>query len=312
MSAAIAALDIATRKALISRMRNRLLPALPALLVAAALTARPVAAQTSLQLRWELVGDSITNEWSSSRAVFTLTNRGTKALPPSGWAIYYNALHGARPGSVGAGFTIEDLPGDLHRLVPAAGFAGLARGASVRIPYGTDVLLNRSFAPQGPYVVFDDAKDVGVPLSDYVAAPFEHPSVAGPEKQFAFDSAIRNLPASDLPPVFPTPVQLTKGAGALRFTAMPPVEAAESLRNEAAFAAEYLRPYFGTTQKRSGPPLRLEVGSVEGQTSPEAYSLVVDTVQGVRVVGTSRAGVFYGLQSLRSLLPTPTPRTGLV
>src|SRR2546425_5916509 len=48
------------------------------------------------------------------------------------------------------------------------------------------------------------------------------------------------------------------------------------------------------------------------QTSPEAYSLVVDTVQGVRVVGTSRAGVFYGLQSLRSLLPTPTPRTGLV
>src|SRR6266566_2158819 len=76
-----------------SVMRNRLLPALPALLVV--LTARPVAAQTSLELRWELVGDSI--------AAFTLTNRGPKALPPSGWAIYYNALHGARPGSVGAG-----------------------------------------------------------------------------------------------------------------------------------------------------------------------------------------------------------------
>ena len=283
-------------------MRNRLLPALPALLLT--LTARPVAAQTSPQLRWELVGDSI--------AVFTLTNRGTKPLPPSGWAIYYNALHGARPGSVGAGFTIEDLPGDLHRLVPAAGFAGLARGASVRIPYVTDLLLNRSFVPQGPYIVFDDAKDVGVPLSDYVAAPFEHPSVASPEKQFALDSAIRDLAAGDLPPVFPTPVQLTKGAGALRFTAMPPVEAPEALKTEAGFAAEYLRPYFGTTEKRGGPPLRLEVGVVEGQTSPEAYSLVVDSVQGVRIVGTSPAGVFYGLQSLRSLLPTPTPRTGLV
>src|SRR5712691_8527509 len=301
MSAAIAALDIATRKGLISRMRNRLLPALPALLVA--LAARPVAAQTRLQLRWELVGDSI--------AAFTLTDRGTKALPPSGWAIYYNALHGARPGSVGAGFTIEDLPGDLHRLVPSAGFAGLARGASVRIPYVTDLLLNRSFVPQGPYIVFDDAKDVGDPLSDYVAAPFEHASVVSPEKQFALHSAIRDLPASDLPPVFPTPVELTKGAGALRLTAMPPVEAPEALRSEAAFAAEYLRPYFGTTQKRNGPPLRLEVGSVEGQTSPEAYSLVVDTVQGVRVVGTSPAGVFYGLQSLRSLLPQPTPRAGL-
>jgi len=302
MSAAIAVLDIATRKGLISLMRNRLLPALPALLLT--LTASAVAAQTTLGLRWELVGDSI--------AAFTLTNHGPKALPPSGWAIYYNALHGARPGSVGPGFTIEDLPGDLHRLVPATGFAGLARGASVRIPYVTDLLLNASFVPKGPYIVFDDAKDVGVPLSDYVAAPFEHPSVAGPEKQFALDSAIRDLPASDLPPVFPTPIELTNGSGALRLAAMPPVEAPEALRTEAAFAAEYLRPYFSGTGKGVGPRLRLEVGPVEGQTSPEAYSLVVDSVQGVRIVGTSPAGVFYGLQSLRSSLPAPTPRTGLV
>jgi hexosaminidase len=52
-------------------------------------------------------------------------------------------------------------------------------------------------------------------------------------------------------------------------------------------------------------------GAVEGQTSREAYSLVVDA-QGVRIVGASPAGVFYGLQSLRSLLPAPTPAKGLV
>src|SRR5206468_1536091 len=51
---------------------------------------------------------------------------------------------------------------------------------------------------------------------------------------------------------------------------------------------------------------------VAGQASPEAYTLVVDSVQGVRIVGASPAGVFYGLQSLRSLLPAPTPRAGLV
>src|SRR3989442_15602398 len=93
---------------------------------------------------------------------------------------------------------------------------------------------------------------------------------------------------------------------------MPRVEAPEALKNEAAFATECLRPYFASTRTGSGPPLRLEVGSVEGQTSPEAYSLVVDPVQGVRIVGVSPAGVFYGLQSLRSLLPPPTPRAGLV
>jgi hexosaminidase len=293
-------------------MRNRLFPALTALLLT--LTAR-AGAQTALplQLRWELVADSITNDQGVSRVAFTITNRDTKALAPTGWAIYFSALHGAYPGSVGNGFTIEDVLGDLHRLVPAAGggFAGLAPGASLRIPYLTDLLLNRSFVPKGPYIVFDRAKDVGVPVSDYVAVPFER-RVATPENQFALDSVIRVIPATELPPVFPTPVEVTPGAGALHLTAMPPVEASEALKNEAAFAAEYLRPYFGSTGKAGAPALRLDVGPVEGQTSPEAYSLVVDPVQGVRIVGVSPTGVFYGLQSLRSLLPAPTPRAGLV
>src|SRR5438876_12207027 len=194
MSAASVALDIATRRGLISRMRNRLLPALTALLLT--LTAR-ADAQTALQLRWELVGDSITNEFAASRAAFTLTNRGPKPLPPSGWATYYNALHSAQPGSAGGGFTSEDLTGDLHRLMPAAGFAGLAPGTSIRIPYLTDLLLNRSFVPKGPYIVFDSAKDVGVPLSNYVAVPFER-RVATPENQFALDSTIRVIPAAEL------------------------------------------------------------------------------------------------------------------
>jgi len=54
-------------------MRNRLLPVLPALLLA--LTSRAGAAQTALQLRWELVGDSIANDHGASRAAFTLTIR---------------------------------------------------------------------------------------------------------------------------------------------------------------------------------------------------------------------------------------------
>src|SRR4051812_35507003 len=287
-------------------MRNRLLPVLTVLSLAGATAA---GAQTALQLRWELLGDSVTSEGAGSRAAFTLTNRDTKPLPPSGWAIYYSAFHSASSGSIGGGFTIEDLTGELHRLVPK-GFAGLAPGASVRIPYLTDLLLNRSFTPQGPYIVFDAAKDVGVPLTDYAAAPFER-RIATPEQQFSLDSLTRAIPVSDLPPVFPTPVEVTKGTGTLRLSAPPAVVAADALKSEAAFAAEYLRPYFSGTRPGSGPSLRLEVGSVAGQTSPEAYSLVVDS-GGIRIVGVSPAGVFYGLQSLRSLLPAPTPKTGIV
>ena len=277
-------------------MRNRLLPALTAVLLA--LAARPGSAQTALQLRWELVGDTA--------AAFTLTNRDTKALPPTGWAIYFSALHSADSGTVGAGFEIEDVLGDLHRLVPRIGFVGLAPGATIRIPYATHPLLNRSFAPAGPYIVFDAATEVSVPLSDYVAAPFQRSQrVVTPAAQFARDSAIRDIPASELPPVFPTPVQVTKGTGALRLTAMPQISAPSELANEATFAVDYLRPYL-RAGGGGGPALRLEVGPVADQSSPEAYELVVDPTVGIRIVGVSAAGVFYGLQSLRNLLPPPS------
>jgi hexosaminidase len=298
-------------------VRTRLLVVLPAFLLT---IGSSLTAQTRLQLRWELVGDSITGDRGFSRAAFTITNRDTKPLAPAGWSIYYSALHGADSGTVGSGFAIEDTTGDLHRLAPGAGFAGLAPGASIRIEYRTDPLLNTSFVPKGPYIVFDAAQDVGVALNDYTAVPFERspqgaghdPRVVSPEDQFALDSSVRTIPASELPLVFPTPLEVTPAAGTLHLAALPRVEAPEALKGEAAFAAEYLRPYF----RGAGPgsvPLRLEVGAVAGQTSAEAYTLVVDPSQGIRIVGASPAGVFYGLQSLRSMLPPsgPTPRAGV-
>src|ERR1700716_928417 len=149
-------------------MQNGLLPA--SLMLLLAFTPSTAAAQTALQLRWELVADSMTNDGGYSRAAFTLTNRGSRPLPATGWTIYFSALHSAQPATVGTGFEFQDVLGDLHRIVPGTGFAGLAPGASVRIEYRTHLLLNRSFAPSGPYIVFDAAKDVGVPLTDYAAA----------------------------------------------------------------------------------------------------------------------------------------------
>lgn len=280
-------------------MRNRLILAL-----ALALTASPLSAQTALQLRWDLAGDR--------QAAFTLTNRDTKPLPASGWAIYFSALHSADSGSVAAGFDVQDVMADLHRIVPRAGFTGLAPGATIKIPYVTHPLVNRSYAPSGPYIVFDATPDVGVSLTDYVATPFERAQrVVTPEAQFALDAQARDIPASDRSPVFPTPVEVTQSAGVLRWTQMPPVAAVGTLSAEAAFAAEYLRPYFRNARPGGGPTIRLEIGAVPGQNSPEAYTLVVDPVEGVRIVGVSPAGVFYGLQTLRGLLPAPTSRGDL-
>src|SRR5262249_2470533 len=123
-------------------------------------------------------------------------------------------------------------------------------------------------------------------------------------------SPTRELPTGELPPISPTPLQVTLGAGTLRLTALPQVHAAAGLENEAGFAADYLRPYF-KAGRRGTTTLQLSVAAVAGQSSPEAYELLVDST-GIRIVGVSSAGVFYGLQSLRSLLPAPSSRGDLV
>jgi hexosaminidase len=267
-------------------MRTHHLSALAVLLLAGTTTA---SAQTTLQLRWEITGDT--------NAAFTLTNRDSKRLPPTGWAIYYSALHWVDSTKVGSGFVIQPVLGDLRRLVPRAGFTGLAPGATIRIPYRAGPLLNRSFVPHGPYIVFDNAPDVGVPLTDYVAAPFQRSQrIVTPAIQFSRDSGVSDIAVKDLPLVFPTPLQVTQGTGVVRLTGKTNVIASAELANEARFAAEYL----------PAGRIQLEVGTVQGQSSPEAYELTVDPTAGIRVVGASPAGVFYGLQSLRGLIPGPT------
>ena len=288
-------------------MRNPI-PVLMLLAVAAS----PGSAQTALQLRWELKEDVFPGAAAegASRAVFTLTNRGATPLPARGWALYFSALHEPRRESVRGGVALERVTGDLLRIVPGADFPGVAPGQSVEIEYLTPLITNISFAPAGPYVVFDEAPDRGHAI-DYVAVPFERPSQPGrdprvvtPQAQYALDQAARDIPLDALPPVFPTPRSLQKREGQLRLEAMPAVSAPPELQAEAVFAAEYLRPHVAKAAGKAGAPsVRLETGPLEGQASPEAYELVVDPVEGIRVRGASAAGVFYGLQSLRALLP---------
>jgi hexosaminidase len=287
-----------------------------------AVAASSVAAQPAVQLRWELKEDVLGGATgrAAARAAFTITNRDPKPLPARGWAIYFSALHEPRTGSAKGGVAIENVTGDLWRIVPGPSFPGVATGQSVEVEYLTHPLTNNSFAPVGPYIVFDDAPAKGHSLR-YEAVPFirlpqadRDARLITPEQQFELDTMVKDIPAESLPPVFPTPVALERREGTLRLAVLPVITAVTELPAEAAFAADSLRPHFPKAPakgKAQASALKLETGKVEGLDSPEAYELVVDPAAGIRIVGNSAAGVFYGVQSLRSLLPAPAAGKGL-
>ncbi len=279
----------------------------------------PALAQPILHLRWELEQEVFAGAGDPgvARVAFLLTNRGPEPLPASGWAIYFNALHRPRSGTAGGGVAIENVTGGLCRIVPGPGFRELAPDHSVEIEYLTDLLTNRSFAPVGPYVVFDQAPEKGRPLR-YTSVPFERgpqpgrdPRVITPAQQFERDAAVDELAVEALPPVLPTPLLLERREGRLPLRSFPAIVAPPELAVHARLAAEYLRPHL--PKRGDGEPVsvRLETGTIAGQGSPEAYELVVDAGAGIRITGASAAGVFYGLQSLRAMLPVVASGEGL-
>ena len=210
---------------------------------------------------------------------------------------------------------LEHVAGGLFRLRPGAEFTGLAPGQTLEFSYRhNDSVFMPSRSPSAPYLVYDAAPEVGVPLQFAVMPliePAQRGKVGSPHSFVtAEDSYWRNaraelLPAAKLPPVLPTPLRLTPGAGRLALAGTPRIEASAALADESALA----RSLFPAGQPASGgPALKLGVGKVEGQASPEAYRLTI-SVGGIDIVGNSAAGVAYGLQTLRDLMPLPGSAT---
>lgn len=281
---------------------------------AASPVAQGVADPARLQLRWEMqrapAGPQLAQGGSPAR--FVLSNGDSQALPASGWSLYFSGIDRMPAGAQSNGLVIEPVAGGLFRLRPTPAFQGLAAGGTLEFSYRhPDSVFMPSRSPSAPYLVYDAAPETGVPLR-YSVTPLSEPPQRGkagsphaavtPEDTYWRNARAGLLPAEQVPPVLPTPLELRPGAGRLALAARPRIAAGPALATEAALARSLFPAGLPAGE---GPPLRLAVGRVEGQDSPEAYRLSVRAAEGIEIVGNSAAGVAHGLHTLRELMPLP-------
>lgn len=111
------------------------------------------------------------------------------------------------------------------------------------------------------------------------------------------------------PHLVPHPAELSQGPGRFVLSPSTTITAQKGLKETAEHLANLLTPALGaavsittTATDGSSAPIVLKVSPSLANLGREAYELSV-TEKGIHIRGASSAGVFYGIQTLRQLLP---------
>lgn len=258
-----------------------------------------------LQVNWSLVGNHFKGT-NASRAFFLLTNTGNRPFPASGWTIYFNSSRNITKAKATAGAIVEHVNGDLYKLFPGKEFKALEKGEQVRIEYESDgALINFTGAPSGLYIVWDQDPDTGIAISRFSITPLKNtvPDILTPQKIFQQNSSIQNIPEAALPEIFPTPVSYKRGSGVFQLTRDIVIQADTAFLRETNYLSGELKQMFGAdfpVNKVAANAHAIILQKVA--LGKEGYRLSV-TKEKITISAATGDGIFWGIQSLRSLMP---------
>ena len=304
-------------------MRKILVPVLSLILVIMFQNCtQKVPTSEEIKMTWEI----ISNEYAEKpqvKAKFTIENNSQFNFKESNWTLFFN-MAPRNPISSANNTKISHISGDWFKLEPTTGFS-LKAGESIEIEHEfTEWLIKESDAVLSPYFVFYDKKgnetDI-VTITDYTILPFTKPEHVNRHRndyepiptaawQYENNSNLSEISKDELLPVIPSPVSYKATDKKIVFE--EPVEFLyqEGLENEARFFADFMGKMLGieypikssTTPKPNSLFLGINNISVNGKSN-EAYKLAIKKDKSITIEGSDPAGVFYGLQSLISLLP---------
>ncbi|CAI1046895.1 beta-N-acetylhexosaminidase [Serratia quinivorans] len=260
-------------------------------------------------------------DWAACNKVLISLTNDHQEIKGHDWAIYF---HSARQTMRvdNEQFKIAHLTGDLYKLEPTDKFTGFPAGQTVEIPIIAEYwqLFKTDFVPRW-YATSGDAKPKILvntdteDLSQFVT-PFsgdqwkrikdDNNILMTPASRFTKNAELKTLPAASLRgQIVPTPLQVKVHPQDVSLNNGVALELS-ALAKPAADAAIQRFALLGITHNAAGYPIKTDIqpGKFKGELAmPGAYELKIGDKE-ARVIGFDQAGVFYGLQSILSLVPT--------
>ena len=266
---------------------------------------KPSFDENTLQINWELIA----NNYNKEEKVLTslkFTNTGKTFFPASGWTIYTNYSHKIFPISSSPDFVITHINGDISQLKPTKNFKGLKPNQSVDFSFlSSGKILNQTYAPAGLFIVWDTNPEKGYSIKNYILKPIVDSSVnfVTAETTYNNNKSIENIPVDSLPKIFPSPKYFKANDGNFVLDKNVNIQSDSEFSSEANYLSNELNKVLEgsiavNSSNNSGKQIILKKADLKN----EEYILDIQSNK-IEILASSGSGIFYGIQSLKSLLP---------
>lgn len=258
-----------------------------------------------LHLEWELM----TTDYQGSGETLShliMTNQSPDTLKAGEWTLYHNGGSLLVADSATMEVATEWINGDYHRIYPLENWQPLAPGETRTVELKIRNLRNLIHIPRGFYLVSPSHPE-GIALSLDLK---ENEAIDAYEAKVAADvfrrnELIQSVDETTLAPVFPTPLKYSRTEDHFLLDGDVVILADEAFAAE----ADYLLDQLATVLKHQ--PTRKDAAEENDRVirlvrtermNQEGYHLFSQSEE-LRMVASEPAGIFYAIQSLKSMWP---------
>lgn len=267
--------------------------------------------ENKLEINWELLSNNYQNE-ENVLTSFKFTNNGKTDFPSSGWALYFNYNKKIYPNLSSTDFVISHVNGDLYQIKPTQKFTGLRFGQSIDFSFLSEgMVLNLNTAPSGFYIVWDANPEKGYTIKKYFLKPITDHSInfITPEITYNNNKAIEDIAVENLPKIFPSPKYYKNQEGAFLLEKNVVIIAEAEFLKEASYLSDELGKVIKNNiainpKTIAGKQIVLKKANL----AKEEYILEIKSDK-IEISASTTSGIFYGIQSLKSLLPVDSWKT---
>ena len=253
-----------------------------------------------LQLTWKVKDGQ--NIRKNPVSTLILKNKGKSAVQLNDWSLWFNFIRSIDPDKVDKRFAIDHRNGDLFQVSFKKNNFLLNAQDTVHIDFITTGLVNYTDGPIGLYLK-NNKTGLATNISDYSAVKIVPQSDAEKTAYFAYkydqNKLVEGIAAQHIIPL-PSNISINNNEK-FNLSTGTKFFVDHEFASEGGFLTDFLTSYSGIKLAASSSPQ----GGIEivkaNNLKPESYHLTIGA-KGIRIEASDKAGAFYAIQSLKSLI----------